>query len=581
MSKGFKKVRFNAEDESKIKLRKITKRSASLPQGTDKKLDKFNNDETAARFYLSRVFEEDERSIVRGLSRGSGSQQSKLVPDMQLIRTQTIPSTKTKLFHFEQTQDTIPIFGSNAVVEITQNRGLVDVSSKVADVEGVTAFPFISQRDALKVIKDLTGIDVPIEAIQPPELTFFYDEKKEKWHLSYFFKKIPAAPKGFLEESSKYKGIGYSSGISPKPFDPQINYLIDANDGTVLLFYSETHFVKIPVQCEGIGALGKSHKFWGSAIGNDYELADPISDVRTYDLKGGDLIKDSLPDKPVANAKSNWEDSNKAAVSAHVNGSKVYNFIKSVLGREGIDDKGMELTSVVNVTCFKQPDPSGQWHNACWRENKMWYGQHKLANGELCSYSRFLDIIAHEMTHGITKHTSDLLYKDQSGALNESFSDIFGIIIYNWETVGPDSSTQQWTWEIGPGLGGNGLPLRDMSNPKRIEIGPGLGVYPDHMDQYKYITYDNGGVHINSSIHNKAAYNLLTATDQNGKNVLTPREVALLYYFCLCKLNKLATFKDAMDELVETAKIIWKGNKQLRDEKIYHIKNAYQRVGIG
>jgi bacillolysin/neutral peptidase B len=261
-----------------------------------------------------------------------------------------------------------------------------------------------------------------------------------------------------------------------------------------------------------------------------------------------------------------------AAVSAHVNATRVYNFYKGVLIRDGIDDKGMDLVSVVNCT-YSLHEPPPQWHNAVWYDNRMWYGQFEDDNGNLHSYSRYLDIIAHELTHGVTEFTADLVYRNQSGALNESFSDIFGIIINNWYRIGPDSEVDQWNWEIGPDLGSEGLPLRDMSDPTRTGD-------PDHMDNYLNTFSDNGGVHTNSNIHNKAAHNVLMARDQNGERVFTTREVAVLYYLALCRLNSLAAFSDALEALVDVAKVYFAGDEEERDAKITAIKDAYQRVGI-
>jgi bacillolysin/neutral peptidase B len=240
--------------------------------------------------------------------------------------------------------------------------------------------------------------------------------------------------------------------------------------------------------------------------------------------------------------------------------------------RDGIDDKAMEIVSIVNCTCASEHQPP-EWFNAYWDRNRMCYGQAKDDTGELRSFSRFLDVIAHELTHGVTQYTSNLMYKDQSGALNESFSDIFAIIIKNWFTVGADSDVDKWNWEIGAGLGENRLPLRDMSNPKRTNN-------PDHMNEYLQTSSDEGGVHTNSNIHNKAAYNVLTAKDRQGHTVFTPREVAILYYLCLCRLNDGATFSDVLETLVDVAAVYYAGDDLERQTKIAQIKDAYQKVGI-
>jgi bacillolysin len=217
------------------------------------------------------------------------------------------------------------------------------------------------------------------------------------------------------------------------------------------------------------------------------------------------------------------------------------------------------------VNCISLDDgPGPEWKNAAWWRQRMWYGQVK-ENGKLRSFSRFLDVIAHELAHGITESTANLAYVRQSGALNESFSDIFGVIINNWDWTKTDTTggdVANWDWEIGKGLGGKRLPLRDMKNPTRTGD-------PDHMNKYVNTPADNGGVHTNSNIHNKAAYNVLTAKDAQGQRMFSPRQVAILYYYCLLRL----------DSLLNVAKTFFSGDAKLQ-EKLDAISKAYADVGI-
>lgn len=577
MTSAFHKVRFHVADKSREEIRavgalELRHRGIGRSRETDDKSIHFNSDEAAARFYLSQVFQQDERPTVRRLARGEGTDRAELAPDMRLKKVQESRLTKTRIVHFEQTQKSIPIFGSHVIVELDENRELVDASGNVTNIKDVSAIPSLSPNDALKRIIEFTGTQIPLDEVQPPELTFFHKEEEETWHLAYFFKKVPAAPKDFITMASDRRSRGHGLGLSMKQRNPQLNYLVDAHDCVVLLYYSAIPLLYIPSKCKGVDELNEQCEFWGNKLENGFEMNDPIRFIKTYDLQYQDVKPNLTLTNPANNETYDWSDKNRAAVSAHVNATRVYNFFKSELMRDGIDDKGMDLVSIVNCT-LSEEQPPPEWAGACWYNNRMWYGQHRDDSGSLRSYSRFLDVIAHELTHGITEHTSNLVYQNQSGALNESFSDIFGVIIYNWYINGPESDVDTWNWEIGPGLGENGLPLRDMKDPRRAG-------YPDHMNDYKYIDWDYGGVHINSSIHNKAAYYVLTAQDEDGARVFTPREVALLYYLCLCRLNSLATFSDALESLIDVAKVYWAGDDQERDEKIQHIKDAYQKVGI-
>ncbi len=578
MAGGFTKVHFHTADKNIDDLKAMG--VAGLKQrGTGRRASagarprSFDNDEAAARFYLSQVLNLDERPAVRGLT---APEQAGLVPDMHFVASQDIPFTKTRLVQFEQTQKNIPILGSRLVVELNRNRELVSVSGGVANINAVSAIPSLSPKDGLLQIARFA--DVPpesLEAVDPPKLYYYHNDATETWHLAYLYKKVPAAPKEFIEQASEYKSAGHGFGVSPRLLEPKLNYLIDAYDGTVLTYYSAAPMIDIPSKCRGIDELDCSQEFWGrfDKEKGQFELNDPIRFIKTFDHKLKDIRKNPKSSQPVQNSTNDWVESNRAAISAHVNAMKVYDFYKTVLKRDGIDDKGMDLISIVNCTYSLMGDPP-EWHNAIWDPDNhcMWYGQSKDENGKLQSYSRFMDVIAHELTHGINEFTADLIYQDQSGALSESFSDIFGVIINNWYQVGPDSDVRRWNWEIGAGLGENGKPLRDMSNPKRTGD-------PDHMNDYLDTQRDFGGVHTNSNIPNKAAFLVLTSLDENGQPVFLPHDIAVLYYLCFYRLGCRATFSDVPEALVDIAKSYWAGDNTL-NQKIKYIEEAYHGVGI-
>lgn len=541
---------------------------------------KFDNDEAAARFYLSRVLENDDRPALRGLTATP-----ELVPNMRLQVAHMSPLTKTRLLRFEQTQSSISVFGSQVVVELGNKRELIAINGKVAALEKLDPVPSISQKQALANIAKHAGIEVQdlmSGTPQTAQTTFYHDENTDKWHLAYFFQNISAALKDFEEGAKPPEEIakklrGHGLGASPRRRFMRLNYLVDAHEGNVLLYYSAMPTANITV-CVGLDELDANQKFYGLIAGEDFEMSDELRKIKTYNLAFKDIGTD-LPNSPVRNKAADFANSNKAAVSAHVNATRVYDFYKSILMRDGVDDKAMELVSIVNCTYSDEEEPP-QWRNAVWWDKRMWYGQTKDANDHATfrSFSRYLDIIAHELTHGVTENTSNLIYRKESGALNESFSDIFGVIISNWYDKGANSDPSTWNWEIGAGLGEQGLPLRDMSDPKRTDD-------PDHMDDYRNWpptnAWDWGGVHVNSNIHNKAAYNFFTAKDETGKMVFPAQEVAVLYYLCLSRLGNTATFTDALQTLVDVANTFYAGEQpENKKKKIKYITDAYEKVGI-
>ncbi|HEX8231256.1 MAG TPA: M4 family metallopeptidase [Chloroflexia bacterium] len=530
----------------------------------------FEDDETAARFFLGQVLGLSQLESIRSLTAPADP---RVVPELRLQSVRESPLTSTRTVFFEQTQARIPVFGSQVVVELDQGRSLMGVDAELAELEEILPIAKLSPSQALGKIARLAGVaKKKLQAVQAPLLTYFYNERAGTWHLAYFFQQVPATPKGYLEEvvGDDYRGHGLSN--FPRLALIEMNYLVDAHDGKVLFFYSANPMLDVPVKCQGIDEEGQTREFWGRPTEAGFEMYDPLRNIRTYDLGLHDFQATPLPSGPVSNSMSDWADTNRAAVSAHINAMRVLDFFKGELKRDGIDGKGMELISIVNVTSPADETPPA-WNNAVWWQNRMWYGQAADGGGQLRSYSRFLDVIAHELTHGVTKYTSNLVYKDQPGALNESFSDIFGVIIKNWYLGGPDSARGTWNWELGEGLRGDGLPLRDLSDPNRTRD-------PSHMRDYIQTVSDNGGVHTNSNIHNKAAYNVLTASDQNGQPVFPVREVAILYYLTLTRLPAVADFAKVRQSLIEVANIFYLGDRSERERKVAAIRRAYTAVGI-
>lgn len=164
--------------------------------------------------------------------------------------------------------------------------------------------------------------------------------------------------------------------------------------------------------------------------------------------------------------------------------------------RDSLDGKGMPLLATVHY---------GQnYDNAFWDGSQMVFG-----DGDGVIFQRFtksLDVIGHELAHGVTEHTAGLLYQGQSGALNESISDVFGVLVKQ-KHLGQSAAEADWL--VGADLlapSVNGRALRDMRNPGTAYDDPRLGKDPQPADMAHYVdtSDDNGGVHTNSGIPNRA-----------------------------------------------------------------------------
>ncbi|MFI6443608.1 M4 family metallopeptidase [Kitasatospora sp. NPDC050543] len=172
-------------------------------------------------------------------------------------------------------------------------------------------------------------------------------------------------------------------------------------------------------------------------------------------------------------------------------------------GRRSIDDAGLRLDATVHY--------GHSYDNAFWDGSRMVFG-----DGDGVIFGDFtgcLDVIGHELSHGVTQFTAGLEYHGQSGALNESLSDVFGSLVKQYALR---QDCEQADWLIGAGLlapGVHGVALRSMRAPGTAYDDPRLGKDPQpaHLRDYVRTEQDAGGVHINSGIPNHAFYLLATA----------------------------------------------------------------------
>jgi Zn-dependent metalloprotease len=185
-----------------------------------------------------------------------------------------------------------------------------------------------------------------------------------------------------------------------------------------------------------------------------------------------------------------------------------FDFYESAYRRNSIDGAGLPMVSTVHY---------GQdYDNAFWDGEQMVYGD---GDGTIfLAFTGPLDVTGHELTHGVTQYTANLEYYGQSGALNESVSDVFGSLIKQ-SHLGQTADRADWL--IGQGLlaeGVNGVALRSMKEPGTAYDDPRLGKdpQPGHMDDYVDTYRDNGGVHINSGIPNRAFALAATAIGGNA-----------------------------------------------------------------
>lgn len=527
--------------------------------------EEFTSDESAARFYLDRLLGSDERPALRSVT---APEDPALMPGLTLEDARDLRQTGTRLVRFRQRHRDIPVFGARAVVELDGERRLVSAECRVDEVSGVNPHESLSSLDALQRVAEVTGTELGPDDVVGPRLNFFKarsDEGGERWHLVWLLPEVPAAPSA--------EGATGGHFLGPRP-TPRFTYLVDAHDGEVVYWFSRTPSAdSLPVKCRGIDEDGSPRTFRGRFRDDSwgYELADPLGRLATYDLGLADVATSPpLPQVAVTCPSVDFADGARAAVSAHVHAGLVQDYYRSVLKRNGIDDQGMTLVSLVNC-CYSPQQPPPELLNAFWYDHKMWYGQ--VSDGtRLVSLSRFLDVIGHELTHGVVEFTSGLVYRDEPGALNESFADVFGVLISNAHHAADPQDPATWSWEIGPGLGRGGAPLRDFADPAACG-------QPAHYDDRYTGSQDEGGVHINSGIPNKAVHLLLTAQDASGARVFSVEDVAVLMYLGLQRLDELAEMSDLRSTLLAVAAVLFAGDEGTAG-RLAAIEEAYTAVGV-
>lgn len=253
-----------------------------------------------------------------------------------------------------------------------------------------------------------------------------------------------------------------------------------------------------------------------------------------------------------------------AVTEAYDFAGATYDFYMTAYNRNSIDGRGMRLDSSVHY------DQS--FDNAFWDGRQMVYG-----DGDQTIFDRFtkcLDVVGHELTHGVTAATAALEYHGQSGALNESMSDVFGSLVRQMQS---GQTADQADWLIGAGLllpAIHGVAIRSMKAPGTAYNDPQLGrdPQPANMSDYLNTSDDNGGVHINSGIPNHAFYLAAIAIGGNAWE-----KAGKIWYVTLTqRLVPSSGFQDAADATFDVAGNLYGPNSP--EQKA--ITDAWNGVGL-
>lgn len=353
-------------------------------------------------------------------------------------------------------------------------------------------------------------------------------------------------------------------------------YFVDARTGRIAFDYSDLQSQSAVGRATGV--LGDSKKISTSRFGGAFTLDDALRppSIRTYDMKGDpfrtrDVINGFafLAQSDIgSDTDNNWDDG--ALGDAHIYSGYTYDYYFKRFNRRGLDDANRRMQTMVHPV---RRGDFGQY-SFFFRnffDNAVYYGDGLMLygvglpagttlGGRSWDHSAgALDIVAHEITHGITEFTSDLIYENESGALNESFSDIIGTAVEMFfQPMG--SGLLQADYLVGEDIvrGGSGNGIRSMADPTAFGD-------PDHYSERFTGTSDNGGVHINSGIPNHAFYlaveggtHRLSGLNVQGVGRENRHQIETVFYRAVTQLLPAdATFAMARTATIQAARDLY------------------------
>ncbi len=495
-------------------------------------------------------------------------------PENELVTT-SVQKDDLGYIHikYQQVRNSIPVWGSELYAHLDTSGMLYTVNGNYGKTAQVNAdVPLLSNVEALVLVQNDLETRKRWKPVTGNTAKLLGLDKKTS-ELIYY-----PLTDGTL-------AIAYEVALHPNLLE-HFTYLIDAKSGEVLnrikescsfrydksaatkeVHYSEPLSNRLDMSARAgsftdasgvdLNGLNQDFRVFQDESGTYYNLWDlPNIDEENStfpnDLAGGGMTLNAINGDEdnidhITSTDNSWLDA--SGISAHVNMNVAYNYFNTNFSRKAIDDNDKTIISVVNIK-----EDGEEMDNAFWSGGVIYYGNGKDYFTPLAGA---LDVAGHEMSHGVVEFTANLIYQFQPGALNESFADVFGVLIEDEDyLIGEDIIKE-----------GNGVALRDLLNPDNSQL---FDPQPAHMDDYVNLTIDEdeGGVHINSGIPNRAAALIIEAVgnEKAGK----------IYYRALASyLTRNSNFGDARIA-VQKATIDLYGEA----EELVAVKASFDAVGI-
>lgn len=366
-------------------------------------------------------------------------------PTQDLTVDRTTPmAAGGRSVHYQQLEDGVPVLAAELNVQVATGGKVRSAGGELSTGDAVDVAADVAATDAADAALARVAADHDVEpaALEAGE--------PARWVYD------PS-----LVDESGPRRLVWRLEVTSDVVPVRADVLVDAHTGQVVTTFERVFEAKNRQICDNAGVSGANYNCPAAGVvRSEGGPASGVADVNlAYDYSGA-----------------------------------TYDFYKNQFNRDSIDGAGMVLYSTVRACPAGESCP---WQNAFWDGVQMVYG---------AGFASADDVVGHELTHGVTEHESNLVYANQSGAINESMSDIFGELIDLTDGAGTDTPSVRWKMgEDVPGFGA----LRDMANP------PTFGD-PDRMSNFVVLPNtdagDYGGVHTNSGIGNKAAFLITDGT---------------------------------------------------------------------
>ncbi|MCD9189348.1 MAG: M4 family metallopeptidase [Pyrinomonadaceae bacterium] len=419
---------------------------------------------------------ENAKQISLGILRDRAAQRA--IGNIDEFQVQKVEIDNLKMAHtrVRQTVGGVPVWEGEAIVHLKADGALSTVTDALKEAIAVNTQPNLSEKDAIRAVVDSYRGRAKLSQDPTADLWVFRADDRD--HLVYRVttpridgSEETAVPVTFIDAQTGEKVFEYNN----------------LQTGTGSSLYSGTVTIDT------------------SNSGGTFYMEDTTRRMGTFNMNstGNENTGTGGTQSRYTGTDDVWNATiERAGVDAHYGAAQTYDYYQAVHGRNGINGAsgpGTTTSAVGGIPLVVSRvhfGSSGRYNNAFWFNNQMSYGD---GDGTTFSPLTTVDVAGHEMSHGVTEYTANLTYANESGALNEATSDIFGAMV---ELRADGGTVTANTWLIGedcytPGTPGDAL--RSMSSP--FTYGD-----PDHYSIRYTGTADSGGVHTNSGIANHAFY---------------------------------------------------------------------------